>query len=127
MDEFQQRGRGVGALCGETTHLHKKRFKLLGESETSGQRQQTIKTHIQTQRFVCNTYLRPDHSLKDSVQLISTEAVGVEAVKEVLDPQDAESPEVLQRTDATRTQLQKRGQDSTLRNQDTEFFLGLHL
>ncbi len=70
-----------------------------------GQRKQTIKTH----KFVYNTYLRPDHSLKDSVQLISTEAVGVETIKEVLDPQDAESPQVLQRTDATCTQLQTTG------------------
>lgn len=56
-------------------------------------------------------YLRPDHSLKNSIQLIWTEAVGVEAVKEVLDPQDAKSPQVLQRTDATGTQLQTIGEE----------------
>lgn len=61
------------------------------------------KTQNKNTKGVCRTYLRPDHSLKDSVQLISTEAVGVEAVKKVLDPQDAESPQVLQRTDATST------------------------
>jgi len=56
-------------------------------------------------------YLRPDHGLKDGIQLIRTEAVGVEAVKKVLDPQDAESPQVLQRTDATWTQLRTTGED----------------
>ena len=61
---------------------------------------------IHKKRQVCITYLRPDHSLEDGVQLIWGEAVGVKAVKEVLDPQDAESPQVLQRTDATCPQLQ---------------------
>lgn len=56
-----------------------------------------------------DAYLRPDHSLKDGIQLIWTEAVGVKAVEKVLDPEDAESPQVLQWTDAACTQLHKTG------------------
>lgn len=41
---------------------------------------------------VGNMYLRPDHSLEDSIQLIWAVAVGVKAVEKVLDPQDAQSP-----------------------------------
>lgn len=74
--------------------------------------------------MACNTYLGPDHSLKDSIQLIWTEAVGVEAVEKVLDPQDAEAPQVLQRTDATCTQLHTTGKELT---ENFFFFLGLHL
>lgn len=61
--------------------------------------------------IVSDAYLRPDHSLKDGVQLIWTEAVGVKAVEKVLDPEDAESPQVLQWTDAACTQLQKTGNE----------------
>lgn len=51
-------------------------------------------------------YLRPNNSLEDSVQVIWSEAVGVKVVKKVLDSQDTESPQVLQRIDATGTQLE---------------------
>lgn len=54
-------------------------------------------------------YLRPDHSLEDGVQLIRTEVVPVELIKKVLDPEDAESPQVLQRTNAACTELQMTG------------------
>lgn len=65
-------------------------------------------------------YLRPHHSLEDSIQLVWTEAVGIEAVKKVVDPQEAESPQVLERIDATYPQLQtKRGR--TLTNQHSDF------
>lgn len=59
-------------------------------------------------------YLRPDHSGKDGIQLVCAEAVGVEAVQKVLDPQDAEAPQVLQRTDAPRTQLRQEGKVITM-------------
>lgn len=51
-------------------------------------------------------YLRPDHSLKHGVYFVRAEAVRVEAIEKVLNPQDAESPQILQRTDASGTQLQ---------------------
>lgn len=57
-------------------------------------------------------YLRPHNSLENGVQLVWTEAVGIEAVEKVEDPQEAESPQVLQRIDASCPQLQtKRGGD----------------
>lgn len=44
----------------------------------------------------CNwTCLRPDHSLEDGITLIWTKVVPVEIIKEILDPEDAESPQVL--------------------------------
>lgn len=63
-----------------------------------------------------NTNLRPDDGLEDGVELIRSEAVRVKAFKEVLDPQDAEAPQVLQRVDAPCTQLSKRQQGA---NQNT--------
>lgn len=54
----------------------------------------------------CDSHLRPDHGLEDAVQLVRAEAVRVEAVEEILDPQDAQTPQVLQGTDAACTQLQ---------------------
>lgn len=51
------------------------------------------------------TYLRPDDGLEDGVELVRSEAVRVEAVEEVLDPQDPEAPQVLQGVDAPCTQL----------------------
>lgn len=60
-------------------------------------------------------YLRPHHGLEDSVQLVWTEAVGIEEVEKGVDPQEAESPQVLERIDATCTQLQsKRGRTLTV-------------
>lgn len=50
-----------------------------------------------------NTYLRPDYSLKYCVNLVWTEAVGVKIIKKVLNPEDANTPQVLQRTDASCT------------------------
>lgn len=54
-------------------------------------------------------YLRPDDGLENGVELVRSEAVRVEAVKEVLDPEDAEAPQVLQRADAPWTQLRQQG------------------
>lgn len=59
-----------------------------------------------------NTYLRPDDGLEDGVELVQSEAVRVEAVEEVLDPEDAEAPQVLQRADAPWTQLKTVGSQS---------------
>lgn len=82
-------------------HTCTKKFKK-GKPELSEKRKQTIK-HKNT-KAVRN--LRPHHSLEDSVQLVWTEAVGIEAVKEILGPQEAEPPQILERTDATCPQLQ---------------------
>lgn len=95
MDDFQQRRRGVRALRGETTHLHKKTFLqqngICVDKEGKESKQ---------------TYLRPDHSLEDGIQLIWAEVVPVKIIKKVLDPEDAKSPQVLQRTNAACSELQ---------------------
>lgn len=60
------------------------------------------------------TYLRPDHSLEDGITFIRAEAVPVEIIKEIVDPEDAESPQVLQWTDAAWAELQMTDNTVTL-------------
>lgn len=102
MDEFQQRGGGVGALCLETAHLHIK--TNLNSTES---RDKVKKYSVRIHKSFSNTYLRPDRCLKHSINLIRPEAVGVKAIEEVQDPQDPESPQVLQRINTACSQLRE--------------------
>lgn len=62
---------------------------------------------IKVKKVVLNMYLRPDYSLEHSIQLIRAEAVGVKAIKKVLNPQNSQSPQVLQRANTTCSQLEQ--------------------
>lgn len=60
------------------------KWKLCGQTRQTGETKK------------CNwTCLRPDHSLEDGITLIWAKVVPVEIIKEILDPEDAESPQVL--------------------------------